>query len=261
MTLGARKIRKLILDLAFYAQDANLQSVFSSVEILHVLYSRIMNISIENRDLPDRDFFVLSKGQATMGLLANLIEKGFIRMEEVYEAGQYHSRLSMQADRTKIPGVEISAGSLGHGFPIAAGIAYGKKIQELGGKVYVLAGDGEMNEGTMWEAALFAGSEQLNNLVLVIDDNDSIDEMLNMGSLYCKLKEFGFDVYEVNGHCEEELYQALAEETENKPRAVIAKTIRGYGSKTIMEQREWFHRAPDAYECRKLKKEVDMFET
>lgn len=254
MTEAAKALRKMVLRMAYEGQDANLQSVFSSIEILRVLYDRVMTFSTNDWD--NRDRFILSKGQSTMGLLAILSEKGFIPQEELWTACSFDSRISMQADRTKLPFVEISAGSLGHGFPMAAGMAMGNKIAGRTGRVFVLAGDGEMNEGTMWEAALFAGSEKLSNLCLIVDDNGSINEMLAMGDLEEKLQAFGFDAETVPGHDEDMLETALCKQHPTCPRAVIAKTQRGYGSKTLMEDRSWFHRAPKEDELKKLIGEV-----
>ena len=261
MTKAAERLRLSVLEMAYYGKDANLQSIFSSVEILRVLYDRMLAVTPETVKDPDRDYFILSKGQATMGLLALLAEKGFFPKEELKTACRYDSGISMQADRTKVPGVEISAGSLGHGFPIAAGIAYSCKKQHKNNQVYVLAGDGEMNEGTMWEAALFAASEKLQNLTLIIDDNDSITEMLHMGELEYKLRAFGFDTVVTDGHKEDQLYHAFVRPHGNMPKAVIAKTVRGYGSQILMNDRSWFHRAPDQDEWKRLCEDVKNFGT
>lgn len=261
MTDFAKRIRQMTLETAFYGQDGNLQSVFSSIDILCVLYDRVLSISPETANSPERDYFILSKGQATMGLLAILAEKNFFPKEELKTACRYDSRISMQADRTKIPGIEISAGSLGHGFPIAVGIAYACKLKETKNHIYVLVGDGEMNEGTMWEAALFAASENLNNITVIVDDNDSISEMLNIGCLAAKFSAFGFHAVTVNGHDEKSLLDALSSPCENKPKAIIAKTIRGYGSNIMMKDRTWFHRAPNAEELKFLLEDLNSFES
>lgn len=260
MNNDIKMLRKSILDMAYYGRDANLQSIFSSVEILWTLYYKVMNYSTDNMNDCNRDIFILSKGQSTMGVLAILAQKGFFDKEELKNACQYDSFISMQADRTKVPGFEASAGSLGHGFPIAAGMAYGKKVQRQDGHVYVLAGDGEMNEGTMWEAALFCGSEGLDNLTLIIDDNHSIDDMIDIRSIQDKMAAFGFEVITANGHDITDMKKALLQRRDNKPIAVIAQTKRGYGSATIMMDNTWFHRAPTEEELIKLKKEVDDFE-
>ena len=254
------ELRKEMLRTSALGKDGNLQSGFSSMEILWVLYDRVLNVSPDTTEDPARDRFVLSKGQSTEALLTVLAKKGFIPEEELKTFCQYDSRVAMQADRTKLPGVEISAGSLGHGFPIAVGMAWAAKIQGSRARVYVLVGDGEMNEGTMWEAAIFAASEGLDNLTMIIDDNNSIGRLIDMGDMNAKLQAFGFDVLEVDGHDEAALLEALSA-THSKPMAVIAKTVRGYGCKTLMEDRSWFHRYPKGEELEELLAEVDAFAT
>lgn len=255
MTEGAKALRKTILKMAHAGNDGNLQSNFSSIEILRVLYDRILR-----NTAPDPDRFVLSKGQSTMALLALLSEKGYIPPEELLTVCCYDSRISMQADRTKLPCVEVSAGSLGHGFPIAVGMAWANRIANRSGRVYVLAGDGEMNEGTMWEAAIFAASEKLDNLTLIIDDNDSIGQMIHMGNLDQKLTAFGFHCIGVDGHDEDVLEAALRMTYTEMPSAVVAKTKRGYGSRILMEDRSWFHRAPSAEELEQLLQDVETYD-
>lgn len=253
-TKAAKRLRKTVLQMAHAGNDGNLQSIFSSIEILRVLYDRVLCL-----DSPEPDRFVLSKGQSTMGLLALLSEKGYIPAEELLTICRYDSRIGLQADRTKLPFVEVSAGSLGHGFPIAVGMAWGNQIKGCSGRIYILAGDGEMNEGTMWEAALFAASQHLDNLTLIIDDNNSIGSMLNMGDLAEKLKAFGFCVATTNGHDEDDLERAIKTEHIGCPLAVIAKTSRGYGSATLLHDKSWFHRAPTSEELSRLLQEVEDF--
>lgn len=260
MTEGARRLRKSILRMAYAGGDANLQSCFSSVEILRVLYDRVLRVSPGTAGDPERDRFVLSKGQSTMALLAMLAEKGYLPEEELATACRYDSRISMQADRTKLLFIENSAGSLGHGFPMAVGMAWANRILGHTGNVYVLAGDGEMNEGTMWEAALFAPSEKLDNLTLIIDDNRSIGRMIDMGDLVEKLCVFGFQTVIADGHDENALEQAVHTSHSGMPLAVVARTVRGYGSSTLMEDNSWFHRAPDSDELALLLNEVEHFE-
>ncbi|MDE7219979.1 MAG: hypothetical protein K2O45_10225 [Oscillospiraceae bacterium] len=258
MSKETTELRKILLSMSNIGRDGNLQSCFSSLEILWTLYDKILNIGPDSYRLPERDRFVLSKGQSTAALLAVLAKKGFLPESELRTFCQYHSRISMQADRTKLPFVEISAGSLGHGLPMAVGMAWGAKIRDSSSRVYALVGDGEMNEGTMWEAALFAASEKLGTLTVIIDDNDSIGRMIHMGSLECKLRAFEFDTVTVDGHDEAALEQALTI-PHNRPLAVIAKTVRGYGCKTLMHDRSWFHRYPKNDELPDLLCEVDQF--
>ena len=253
-----KEIRKRMLISSHLGCDGNLQSCFSSVEILWALYDRVLNFNPKLINLP-HDRFVLSKGQSNLALMTVLAYKNFFNKSELDFFCKFDSRIAMQADRTKFDGViENSAGSLGHGLPLAVGIAWAAKIKNTNEKVYVLAGDGEMNEGTMWESMIFAASEKLNNLTLIIDDNDSINRMINLKDLDKKIKAFNFDVTIVDGHSIDELVVAL-KKTSNKPRAILAKTSRGYGSKTLMEDRSWFHRFPNKDELDKLCKEVDEF--
>lgn len=255
-----KEIRKSILRTSHLGRDGNIQSCFSSAEILWVLYDRVMRISPELAKNNVHDRFVLSKGQSNLALMAVLARKGYLPLSELDTFGQYDSRISMQADRTKLDGiVETSAGSLGHGFPMAVGMAWASAIKGTDERIFVLAGDGEMNEGTMWEAALFASSEKMDHLTLIIDDNDSIGRMLDMGDMEAKLRAFGFSVQQVDGHDVEHLEKVLLSKEKGKPSAVIAHTVRGYGSPTLMEDRSWFHRWPNESELVQLIREVDVF--
>ena len=260
----SKQLRKDALYLSHRCKDSNLQSVFSCLDIVWTLYDKVMNWSPEKAMDVDRDFFIISKGQATLALYPVLIRKGFFAMEEVAsDMGGFHSRYCIQTDLTKFKGgVENNAGSLGHGLPFAAGIAYGNKIKKSPSQVYVLCGDGEFCEGTMWEACIFASAKRLDNLCLIIDDNNSVGAMVDMGDMRVKLEAFGFDVRVVNGHDTQELekvFSDLRSLKNNKPKAVIAKTVRGYGSPTMTDHDIWFHKAPNAEELAMLEKEVDEF--
>lgn len=265
MDFMTKKLRKDALYLSHKCKDGNLQSVFSCLEIVWILYDKIMNWSVEKANDKNRDCFIISKGQATLALYPVLAEKGLFDLNEIaQEIGNFDSRYSIQVDITKFNGgIENNAGSLGHGFPFAAGLAYANKIQKKDSRVYVLCGDGEFCEGTMWETCLFASSRKLNNLCLIVDDNTSIGAMGDFGSLAEKLVAFGFDVFHVDGHNLHELkkvFEQIKTINEEKPKAVIAKTIRGYGSPTMMQNDIWFHKAPNTEEFLMLSKEVDAFE-
>ena len=255
-----KALRKRVLELLHYGGDGNPQSIFSALDILWVLYDQILGITPENYKNPDRNFFVLSKGQAIPGLLAVLERQGFFDTSELNGICSFDSRFSVQADRIKIKGpIETSGGSLGHGLPMAVGIALASKITRSPSKVYTLVGDGEFNEGTMWESALLAGHKKLNNLHIIVDDNDSIGKMIDMGNLGEKLETFGFKTSYIDGHDPVQIKKALKTKSENQPMVTIAKTIRGYGSKTLMEDNRWFHKAPDKDELNTLCKEVEYF--
>lgn len=259
----SKKLRKTSLMLSYMCQDGNLQSVFSCIDIVWTLYDKIMNWSPERALDNDRDFFIISKGQATLALFSVLIEKGMFSFEEMRDIGKFDSRFCIQTDITKFDGgIENNAGSLGHGLPFATGIAMANKIKKSPSRVFALTGDGEFCEGTMWESCLFAADKKLDNLCIIIDDNESVGAMINMGSLRAKLEAFGFEVFDVDGHNIDalEIVFKKASILNGKPKAVIGKTVRGYGSKTMMENDIWFHKAPNQEELEMLNREVDIFE-
>ena len=264
MMEDSRELRKMSLYLSHKCQDGNLQSVFSCLDIMWALYDKVMNWSVEKAQDDDRDFFIISKGQATLSLYPILIKKGMFDMDEIANSiGKFDSRYCIQTDLTKFEGgVENNAGSLGHGLPFATGIAFANKIKQLSNYTYVLCGDGEFCEGTMWESLIFASTKKLDHLCVVIDDNDSVSAMVEMGSMKNKLEAFGFEVVDLNGHDIESMvkeFNSLRGHLDGRPKAVIAHTIRGYGSKTLTEHDIWFHKAPNEDELPMLMKEVDDF--
>ena len=265
MNKQLKEIRKRCLELAFLGKDANLQSCFSSAEIIWTLYNKVMNWLPSKSNSPDRDFFVLSKGQSSLILTVVLEKLGLFVKDEVDNYCKFGSRFSMQLDYTKFlkeKGIENSAGSLGHGFPMAVGMAYAGIIKNEMNHIYSLAGDGEMNEGTMWEACAFAGAHKLSNLTLIIDDNDSIGRMLDLSSLSKKIESFNFAVFTTSGHDIQKLTQTfeLSKNIIDRPKAIICNTQRGFGADTLMKDNSWFHKAPNEEELKKLIKEVDDFE-
>lgn len=258
----SKGLRKLSLRLSHMCQDGNLQSVFSCMDIVWTLYDKIMHWSPELAQDDDRDFFIISKGQATLALFPVLIKKGFFTLEEMHDIGSFNSRFCIQTDITKFSGgVENAAGSLGHGFPFAVGIAMANKIKKSPSRVFALVGDGEFCEGTMWESCIVASAKKLDNLTVIIDDNDSVKEMVSLGDMQGKLEAFGFEVQTVDGHDLKALENAftLSSRQNGKPKAIIAKTIRGYGSKTLTDLDVWFHKSPNAEELEMLMQEVDSF--
>lgn len=259
----SKTLRKEALYLSHKCQDGNLQSVFSCLDIVWTLYDKVMNWTPEMATKDERDIFIVSKGQATLALYPVLIEKGMFDLETVAgEIGQFHSRYCIQTDLTKFQGgIENNAGSLGHGLPFATGIAMANKIKKFTSRVFALCGDGEFCEGTMWESCIFAATKKLDNLCLIIDDNDSVGAMVSLGEMNEKLIAFGFEVVTVDGHDVDALEVCLQNlnQKNGKPKAVIAQTTRGYGSKTMTENDIWFHKAPDARELELLLKEVDEF--
>ena len=260
----AKELRKETLYLSYRCHDGNLQSAFSSIDIIWTLYDKVMNWSVDKANNAERDFFIISKGQATLALYPVLIRKGMFERDDVIEnIGKFDSRYCIQTDLTKFQGgIENNAGSLGHGFPFAVGIAYANKIKKCPSNVFVLCGDGEFCEGTMWESCIFAAGKKLDNLFVIIDDNDSVKTMIDLGNMSGKLESFGFDIAQVDGHDIDALnksFSSLIALKNNRPKALIARTVRGYGSHTMMQQDIWFHKSPDSDELGILMREVDEF--
>jgi len=245
-----KQIRKKCISISNIGKDGNLQSTFSSIEILWAIYDKV---------LKSDDSFVLSKGQSNLALMVILAQKEIISVEELNTFCKFDSRISMQVDRTKFfnKEIEVSAGSLGHGLPMSVGMAMANKIQNSNGKIYCLVGDGEFNEGTMWESCILASSKKLDNLCIIVDNNKSIYSMIDVGNLDNKFKSFGFSVKNINGHDLNELQDSMLE-TSELPKIIIANTFRGYGSSTLMNDKSWFHRYPKN-EVEKLLNEVDEF--
>jgi transketolase len=172
--------------------------------------------------------------------------------------GNYNSNLGGHPDLRKVPYVEASTGSLGHGLPIALGLAKGAKILGKANKIFTIVGDGECNEGTIWESALLASEHKLDNLCCIVDHNHSTDRALNVGNLFEKFKSFGWHAKIVNGHNDEELIETFQKFplSNGKPFVVIAETIKGFGAKSIENQPSWHHKIPNLEELELIIKEI-----
>jgi len=236
------EIKKNILHAATISKEGHIPSSLSILDILWVLYDRILRITPNNIGDLHRNHFILSKGHASMALYGVLVEKGFFPKDEM----------------NKFPGVQASTGSLGHGLPIATGLALGLKIKKNNNRVFVLVGDGECNEGTIWESAMLAAQHKLNNLSCIIDYNHSTDRALNIGDLADKFRSFGWESIIINGHNHEEIFGALNNHPANtdKPYAVVANTIKGYGIKSMENNPAWHHRSPTNQELNSLINEI-----
>lgn len=239
------RLKKEIIQMAYQAQEGHVPSAFSILDILWVLYDRVLR---------KKDYFILSKGHGCLGLYAVLAEKGFFPKNWLANFGRFNSHLGGHPDCNQVPGVEASTGSLGHGLPMAVGVALGLKIKKRQNKVYCLIGDGEANEGSIWEAVMLGAHHRLNNLVCIVDDNHSTDRALNLGDLGEKFSSFGWLVKEINGHNHQEIYKAL--KPANKPLAIIAETIKGYGVKEMENNPAWHHRSPTKEEMERILKEL-----
>lgn len=248
-------MRKKIVQIAYETGEGHIASSFSVLNILNVLYRDILKIDKENSAANERNIFIMSKGHASIGLYSVLEKYGYITERELETFGSYGSILGGHPDKNKIPCVEASTGSLGHGFPIAVGMALGKRIQRLAGKVYVLVGDGELNEGSNWEAILLAAQHKLSNLCCIVDYNHSTDRALCLENLRTKFEAFNWEVAEVNGHNEVMIREQLTA-FHGIPKVVIANTIKGYGCKRMENNPEWHHKSPNEVELNEIMEEL-----
>ena len=241
-------LKRKILEVATACNEGHIPAAFSILDILWVLYDRLLGITPDTLNVPDRNRFILSKGHASIGLYVVLAEKGILDPSHLDSFGKFESILGGHPDRTKVPGVEASTGSLGHGFPMSVGLALGAKIKKSPSKIYTIVGDGECNEGTIWESAMLAAHRELDNLYCIVDHNHSGDIALRPGNLRRKFESFGWDAVSIDGHDQQAIYRALTQHVPGKPIAVVAETIKGNGC-TIMENNpEWTHKYPNPEE-------------
>lgn len=244
MNKELKKIREKIILSAFNAQEGHIPSSFSVLDLLYVIYDKFIDIKSIKENHNDRTRFILSKGHASLGLYAILIDKGIIHSSELDNWATYNSILGGHPDTNKVPGIEASTGSLGHGFPIAVGMALGYKIKNINNRIITIIGDGECNEGTVWESALLASHHKLNNLTCIIDYNHSTDRALDLGNIENKFDSFGWKCITIDGHNHEQIYNAINNTDEEKPLAIIANTIKGYGCKPMEGDPSWHHKYP-----------------
>lgn len=243
-----KKLRALIIEVAGVAKEGHVPSALSILDILFVTYKKFLPLS----DLSSIDNignrFILSKGHASMALYVVLHDFKKITTEELFSFARYESKLGGHPDRNKILGVEVSTGSLGHGLPQGIGMAKAMQIKKAVGHIYVLIGDGEANEGTIWESALLAPNHKLGNLTCIVDNNLSSERALDMGNIANKFEAFGWETLEINGHDHDAIERALKLRTNDKPIAIIANTVKGFGVPTMEANPEWHHRSPNSEE-------------
>jgi len=228
----SREIRKKVLKMMFDSQTAHLGGCLSCVDILNVLYFKILKIDPQDPLAEDRDRFLLSKGHGAAALYAALAQRGFFSEEILNGYCQDGGKLPGHSTRGCVPGVEVSTGSLGHGLPMGAGMAIAAKNGGKNYRIFVLMSDGECEEGSVWEAALFAAHHKLDNLVVIVDRNrwqafGKTEKVLKLEPLEDKWNTFNWYVQRVNGHNFEELEEAFTNLSQEKPNIIIADTIKG----------------------------------
>ena len=248
----AKELRIKILQTAKSAGSGHFGGSLSSADIFTALYFKYLNVDSKKPSMPERDKFVLSKGHAALAYVPCLAMKGFVPIESLESFNHYDSAYGMHPDAAKISGCDASTGSLGHGLSLGVGMALGDRYQNLKTKVVVLMGDGEQNEGSVWEAAMAASHFKLNNLIAIVDRNQfSIDgnteEIMSIEPLDKKYEAFGFKTIGCNGNDMAELDKALAEAwtEKEKPVCIIAKTEKGFGVKRFQGTVEWHYGAMD----------------
>ncbi len=245
----SKDLRRTIVKTMECGGRGHLGSAFSILEIIRVLYDDILKYDIKNVKWSERDRFILSKGHGCLALYAILAEKGFFPKSELSRFCKSDSFLGGHPEH-KIPGVEVSTGSLGHGLSYGIGFALNARYEKLGYRTFVLIGDGESNEGSIWEAALCAGKHKLSNLTVIVDYNKYMSygptsEVQDLEPLVDKWKSFNFGVREVNGHDVADLKETLSDLPidANKPNAIICHTVKGKGIKFAEGNMEWHHKS------------------
>ncbi len=257
-------IRKTIYTIAHHAGGGHMGSAYSMADIISVLYfGDVLRYDASNPDWKKRDRFILSKGHACYALYAVLAKAGYFDEEELLHVGQEDSKFGGHPKIHDIPGVEASTGALGHGLSFSIGIAYANKADGNDGHVYVILGDGECQEGSIWEGALSAPSLQLDNLTVLIDHNklqamDRLENIVNMAPLADKWKSFGWNVIEIDGHNHLEIRKALLARATGKPTLIIANTVKGKGVSFMENIPIWHYRMPNEQELPILMEELGL---
>ena len=260
----ANKIRKGIIEAVYNAKSGHPGGSLSIAEILAVLYFNQMNIDEKNPKAKERDRLVLSKGHTSPALYSALALRGFFDIEELKKFRNINSNLQGHPDMKKVPGVDCSTGSLGQGLSIANGMALASKMDSEGIRVYCICGDGEIQEGQIWEAAMTSAHYKLDNLCLIVDNNNlqidgKVNEVMSIYPIDEKFRSFGFEVFNIDGHDMNQIMSALnkAKTVKGKPTAIIAKTIKGKGVSFMENIADWHGKAPKEEEYDMAMKELN----
>ena len=251
LKVTANNIRKSVIEEVYSASSGHPGGSLSAADILTVLYFNQMNIDPKDPKNENRDRFVLSKGHASPVLYAALAERGFFNKEELKSFRKLGSMLQGHPDMKGVPGVDMSTGSLGQGLSAANGMALASKLDSKGYRVYALLGDGEIQDGQIWEAAMTSCHYKLDNLCVIVDNNNlqidgSVDNVMNIYPIDEKFRSFGFEVFTVDGNNIDELITIFekAKTVKGKPTAIVAKTIKGKGVSYMENQAGWHGKAP-----------------
>lgn len=261
MTIPNKDIRRTILQIVHNSGAAHIASALSMVEILNAVYRSSDIQKIKNRTM-DRDRIILSKGHATSGLYAVMFHHGLLKREELDTYFKNGSVLAGHACH-HVPFVEHSTGGLGHGLSVGVGMAIGAKSRKYGSKIFVVVGDGELHEGSNWEAIMYAGYLKLRNLCVLVDNNGlsqvgEVDKCCSLQPLKLKFESFGFQAHEVDGHNEQEIYDTIQRSINSThPTAIICRTVKGKGISFMENNNLWHYRCPQGDDYNKALAEIN----
>lgn len=246
----SRVLRSMVLDALEGGGRGHLGPALSLLEIVRALYDSVLNHDPTNPLLASRDRFVLSKGHGCLGLFTVLADHGYFPISELRGFCGFESNLGGHPERATLPGIEFSTGALGHGLSVGIGMAMASRLRNEKWRTFVLLGDGELNEGSVWEGAMHASQHQLGALTVIVDFNrmqasGDIDSIVSLAPLASKWEAFGFEVTELNGHDVEQLVDVLgnSRKPHGKPRVVIAHTVKGKGFVSAENSTAWHHKA------------------
>lgn len=265
LTAKSFELRQVALEMIKKAGAGHIGGDFSVMDILVALYFDRMNISTENMDDPNRDYFVMSKGHSVEAYYAVLAGKGFFGTEEVVNEFSTFGSKFIGHPNNELPGIEMNSGSLGHGLPVCVGMAMACRMDERPSRVYTVMGDGELAEGSVWEGFMAGGHYGLSNLCAVVDRNHlqisgTTEQVMTHENLHTQVESFGWHVIEVNGNNMEELLAAFeeAKTVTDRPTCIIANTIKGFGGGEVMENKaNWHHKVPTDAEYEQIKAELE----
>ena len=260
----AYKLRQDVVDMIVNGKGGHIGGDMSVMDTLVTLYFKEMTISVDNFNTKDHDHFIMSKGHSVEALYAVLAEKGFFPIERVLKEFSQFGSMFIRHPNNKLPGVEMNSGALGHGLPVAVGMAIAERMNKSKNRVYVVMGDGELAEGSVWEGAMSGANYRLDNLCAIIDRNrlqisGSTEDVMALDDLHRKWDSFGWHVIDVDdGNDIEKLARAFEESrmVKGKPSVLIANTIKGKGSSVMENKAAWHHHVPSAEEYEQIKKDL-----
>jgi transketolase len=262
LTEKTKEVRSRIIDMIYKAKSGHPGGALSAADIVTALYFDILRVDPANPRWPDRDRFLLSKGHACPVVYSCLAMRGYFGLEHLDTLRQFGSILQGHPIR-KTPGIDMTTGSLGHGLSIGLGMALDGKLRGKDYDVYVMLGDGEINEGLVWEAAMAAAKFRIDNLVAIVDRNrlqmdGCCDDVMPMGDIAAKFKAFGWKTYEINGHDMAEILRTIekARKVRGKPACIVANTVKGKGVSYMEDRFEWHGKCPDADQLTCAMKEI-----